>query len=98
MECLKEDIPQRYHKYIPSGYSGGNSRFASNRSTISTINLPNPQNNTLRGNSFHSEQQLDFSSGAAGPPSYRSRSNIQVILKEAHSSLKFEYVLFKDLI
>ena len=77
MECLKEDIPIRYHKYIPRSYPRVNTPETMNCSNISTINLPMPGSNTSEINRSHPQSPLE-SSSAAGPPSYRSRSNIQV--------------------
>ena len=80
MECLKEDIPPRYHKYIPRSYSGRNSQDSECRSGISTIHLPMPTaSHTSGANRFNPNQQLE-STSAAEPPSYRSRSNVQVTL------------------
>ena len=77
MECLREDIPVRYHKYIPRSFPRTNGPDTSDCSNISTINLPVPENDTHVSNRSQSRQPLE-SSSAAGPPSYRSRSNIQV--------------------
>ena len=80
MECLKEDIPPRYHKYIPRSYSGRSSQESDCRSNISTIHLPMPTaSHTSGANRFNPNQQLE-STSAAEPPSYRSRSNVQVTL------------------
>ena len=80
MECLKEDIPPRYHKYIPRSYSGRNSQDSECRSGISTMHLPMPTaSHTSGANRFNPNQQLE-STSAAEPPSYRSRSNVQVTL------------------
>ena len=78
MECLKEDIPPRYHRYIPRSYSDRSSQDSECRSNISTIHLPMPSY-TSGANRFNHNQQLD-STSAAEPPSYRSRSNVQVTL------------------
>ena len=77
MECLKQDIPIRYHKYIPRSYPRANTPESMSCSNISTVNLPIPGSNTLEINRSHPQSPLE-SSSAAGPPSYRSRSNIQV--------------------
>ena len=78
MECLKEDIPPRYHKYIPRSYSGRSSQDSDCRSNISTVHLPLPTaSHTSGANRFNPNQQLE-STSAAEPPSYRSRSNVQV--------------------
>ena len=80
MECLKEDIPPRYHKYIPRSYFGRSSQDSDCRSNISTIHLPMPTaSHTSGANRFDPNQQLE-STSAAEPPSYRSRSNVQVTL------------------
>ena len=78
MECLKEDIPPRYHRYIPRSYSDRSTQDSECRSNISTIHLPMPSY-TSGANRFNHNQQLD-STSAAEPPSYRSRSNVQVTL------------------
>ena len=77
MECLKEDIPTRYHKYIPRSYPRGNTPDSMNCSNISTVNLPMPGCSAADINRSHQQPPMD-SSSAAGRPSYRSRSNIQV--------------------
>ena len=77
MECLKEDIPTRYHKYIPRSYLHGNGPDTLNCPNISTVNLPVPENNTRASHRSHQVQPMD-SSSTAGLPSYRSRSNVHV--------------------
>ena len=77
MECLKDDIPTRYHKYIPRSYLYSNGPDTMNNSNISTVNIPLPDNNTRAQNRSHLIQPLE-SSTTAGLPSYRSRSNVQV--------------------
>ena len=82
MECLREDIPVRYHKYIPRGAdSRGRPPESINRSAVSTVNLPIPANNTSKPK--RNEAAVE-SSSAAGPPSYRSRSNVQVKCVHIH--------------
>ena len=77
MECLKEDIPTRYHKYIPHSYLHGNGPDTLNSPNISTVNLPVPENNTRASHRSHQVQPME-SSSTSGLPSYRSRSNVHV--------------------
>ena len=77
MESLKEDIPTRYHKYIPRSYLHGNGPNTLNSQNISTVNLPVPENDTRASHRSHQIQPME-SSSTAGLPSYRSRSNVHV--------------------
>ena len=98
MECLKEDIPPRYHKYIPRSYSGRNSQDSECRSSISTIHLPMPTaSHTSGANRFNPNHQLE-STSAAEPPSYRSRSNVQVtlMLPNSYSMSRNTLILYQN--
>ena len=95
MECLREDIPSRYHKYIPRSYPSSNRQDASNCSNIATVNLPVPENNTRGPIRSQSGHQIEASS-TAGLPSYRSRSNVQVsMFKTVSCNCSFSYSCYK---
>lgn len=83
MESLKDCIPERYHKFIPgSRVDRRRSDSHLHTSALSTMQLPRLGDTASADAGLHPDHGFDTSSCGSGLPSYRSRSNVQVILRK----------------